>query len=375
MNAPISRPETELNPQHHQSSSSPLDMNAPPESTGESPSVEEQVSAILAELCGPYTGQLPREALREAKRFRKELIPHLTALLESAAAAVDGDKETAVLESEVAESEVPGAFLAFFLLIEFEAKEAWPAIQKLLTLPVDQIESVLGDAMTSTLGRALAVWLSTPEDLDGIITDRRYCVYVRDAAIRAYTLWLRDGRVPRETLIERLGGHLRVAMRTEPDIFFLTHFVLKLCEIGAYELLDDLREAFRLGLVDSWLVNLKYVESLCTKQRAESGANMNQFPPTGIEDTAEELSGWAAFAARPADGGKQSGGSIYADNHGTHDDGRLTPPLPEPSLNYSREPVKPPFVSPTIRQKAAPVGRNDPCPCGSGKKYKKCCMR
>ena len=23
----------------------------------------------------------------------------------------------------------------------------------------------------------------------------------------------------------------------------------------------------------------------------------------------------------------------------------------------------------------APVGRNDPCPCGSGKKYKKCCGR
>ena len=24
---------------------------------------------------------------------------------------------------------------------------------------------------------------------------------------------------------------------------------------------------------------------------------------------------------------------------------------------------------------AAPAGRNDPCPCGSGKKYKKCCGR
>ncbi len=22
----------------------------------------------------------------------------------------------------------------------------------------------------------------------------------------------------------------------------------------------------------------------------------------------------------------------------------------------------------------SPIGRNDPCPCGSGKKYKKCCM-
>ena len=29
----------------------------------------------------------------------------------------------------------------------------------------------------------------------------------------------------------------------------------------------------------------------------------------------------------------------------------------------------------TIRRSTAKVGRNDPCPCGSGKKYKKCCMR
>ena len=25
------------------------------------------------------------------------------------------------------------------------------------------------------------------------------------------------------------------------------------------------------------------------------------------------------------------------------------------------------------RRKATKVGRNDPCPCGSGKKYKRCC--
>jgi len=27
----------------------------------------------------------------------------------------------------------------------------------------------------------------------------------------------------------------------------------------------------------------------------------------------------------------------------------------------------------TVRRKEPKVGRNDPCPCGSGKKYKKCC--
>jgi preprotein translocase subunit SecA len=29
----------------------------------------------------------------------------------------------------------------------------------------------------------------------------------------------------------------------------------------------------------------------------------------------------------------------------------------------------------TVRRKGKKVGRNDPCPCGSGKKYKKCCGR
>ena len=27
----------------------------------------------------------------------------------------------------------------------------------------------------------------------------------------------------------------------------------------------------------------------------------------------------------------------------------------------------------TVRRTTEKVGRNDPCPCGSGKKYKKCC--
>jgi uncharacterized protein YecA (UPF0149 family) len=28
----------------------------------------------------------------------------------------------------------------------------------------------------------------------------------------------------------------------------------------------------------------------------------------------------------------------------------------------------------TFRREQPKAGRNDPCPCGSGKKYKKCCM-
>ena len=36
------------------------------------------------------------------------------------------------------------------------------------------------------------------------------------------------------------------------------------------------------------------------------------------------------------------------------------------------EAPRPPPVEP-IHRASKDIGRNDPCPCGSGKKYKKCC--
>ena len=41
-------------------------------------------------------------------------------------------------------------------------------------------------------------------------------------------------------------------------------------------------------------------------------------------------------------------------------------------LPTEEEPELPPPVEP-ISADEEKVGRNDPCPCGSGKKYKKCC--
>jgi len=40
-------------------------------------------------------------------------------------------------------------------------------------------------------------------------------------------------------------------------------------------------------------------------------------------------------------------------------------------------PVKRPMTLPSVPEPTAyeGVGRNDPCPCGSGKKYKQCCLR
>jgi len=44
----------------------------------------------------------------------------------------------------------------------------------------------------------------------------------------------------------------------------------------------------------------------------------------------------------------------------------------ELSLKLGKDPE--PMTKPAALPKKMKVGRNDPCPCGSGKKYKKCCL-
>jgi preprotein translocase subunit SecA len=50
-------------------------------------------------------------------------------------------------------------------------------------------------------------------------------------------------------------------------------------------------------------------------------------------------------------------------------------PLPQPAMVTRRVPSLSNWDEPLmpIRRDEPKVGRNDPCPCGSGKKYKKCC--
>ncbi|MCA9399026.1 MAG: SEC-C domain-containing protein [Candidatus Omnitrophica bacterium] len=43
------------------------------------------------------------------------------------------------------------------------------------------------------------------------------------------------------------------------------------------------------------------------------------------------------------------------------------------ALPQQSQPQAPPKPTPIRNDESAKVGRNDPCPCGSGKKYKKCC--
>jgi len=63
--------------------------------------------------------------------------------------------------------------------------------------------------------------------------------------------------------------------------------------------------------------------------------------------------------------------STWAGAQAVHEEGPTATDIAEQEMydGSSEKKIEP------IRNRGQRVGRNDPCPCGSGKKYKQCCLR
>ncbi len=64
---------------------------------------------------------------------------------------------------------------------------------------------------------------------------------------------------------------------------------------------------------------------------------------------------------------------ITSETHAAPPEAQQDPQYQESSGSNQPEPGAPDKAIDPIKNLQPKVGRNDPCPCGSGKKYKKCC--
>ncbi len=120
--------------------------------------------------------------------------------------------------------------------------------------------------------------------------------------------------------------------------------ISELADLADPESLDLIKTAYAEDLADPWIIDLKFVE----EQYRHGGESIH---PTW--DWLEE----------------------YNDRYQRHIEYKNRPPDP-PRTAYISE-VSPDIPRPLppqepIRRTGPKVGRNDPCWCGSGKKYKKC---
>lgn len=245
------------------------------------------------------------------------------------------------------------------LLSELRAREAAPAVIELISLPGMLPEDLLHDAITETVPRILAGLAGDQlELLDALALDERVNEWSRAAAVQVREYLVRDGVLSHDEAVKGLRPLLREAI-DRGDRAVGSAAVFALTELGAREAYPLIAEAVQAGVVDKGFINLAELEEELGEENFCERA-LRRLPSTYVEDTLQELDNliWP---------GEEE------EFHGDLD--LLAPPplagsmqLPEADWPFPDEPEP----SGTIRH-AGHVGRNDPCPCGSGKKFKKCC--
>lgn len=324
------------------------------------------LDGALAELSS-YPSTFPEQALRTVQAHRDAAIPRLIDAIEQATATVASGDE--------ALTDLP--FFGLLLLAEFRAKEAWPAILKALALPGDEAPfELFGDVITGQLPSIIADYCADSiETIDALVANPSLNEFVRWSAAGAYLRLVRDGRLSREAAVQRLKSALQVAI-DNGDHEGATCIVSELYDYAPTEVLDVIRQAFEQDLVDETVLGLDEIEESIAAGDEHFLRHLNDCPPTGIEDTVEELRNWYW----PGNDSDEDFDEDYDDELWDLDDNIGSSPDVKPSFSWPTanllSPVAQPdpyYIPAPIRNEGPRVGRNDPCPCGSGKKFKKCC--
>lgn len=254
------------------------------------------------------------------------------------------------------------AIHAFLFLGDLEAKEALPAVLECLSLPDEALDfwfsDLLFDAIPVALQgllkadlEAVTPWLLSP----GITAKGRAAFF--DAAV----LIVQRQPERRAEVLDWFRRLLNALLDVRPeDNILSTHLisflVTALCKLGAHELTDLVAAHYEKGHVSRMFHGtMDHIRS----ELFDSPAEPAPLAELSLADLYEELA------------------STYSDSEDAPAADASAPveklqasPGPFPPFSARTGMMNPPVSFPPRK---AVVGRNDPCPCGSGKKFKKCC--
>ena len=282
---------------------------------------------LIAQLAAP--GSIPVETIRGARADRPAATRVFLQAIERYLAG-QADPET-----------VEALFWIFHLFGEWREKSAYRLLALLMRQPDEELAFILGDAVTESSHRVMAaVFDGDAKPLYDAILDRNADEYARSQMCEALAMVALRGELPREEAARFLRTSF-AQLEPEGGNFVWHGWQSAIALLGLDELKPLVELAFARGYIArEWLSLEDFAEDL---SRPNRGMDDKYFSLFG--DTIEEFSGWTfSDAENPA--GKET-----------------QPHWDEPMPQYG------PAVNP-FRD----IGRNDDCPCGSGKKFKKCCL-
>lgn len=265
-------------------------------------------------------GSFPREALAEAIANRNQIIPELLEIIKQG-------KEKA--QELIEQKNYMARIYAMFLLAEFREKSAYSLIVDFFSLPGEISLNLTGDVVTEYLARILAsVSCSDDSLMAALIENDNANEYVRHAALRGLVILVACGEKSREEIMAYYQSLFREKLTREHS--FVWNGLVSCCtDLYPEEVYEDIKQTYEEGLIETFFIRLEDVQETLAlgKEKVLDRLKKNSRYEL-IKDTVSEMEWWACFK----------------------------PP------KQRREVIK--------RKK---IRRNDPCPCGSGKKYKKCC--
>jgi hypothetical protein len=278
--------------------------------------------------------RLPTAALHAAGEHRAALVPRFIEEIESYVKGGDADDNL--------------LFFAFHLLGSWKETAAYGPFARLLRCDPDRIDLALGLSVSETAHRVMAaVFDGNPEPIYNIILDRDADEFARSRMCETLAMLVLEERLDRN----EVAAFLRdcwINLQPREMSFAWNGWQRAIAMLGLVELREIVKEAFDRRFIDPQLLRYEHFEHDLTLALLNSAEPSSRFGKeyAALGDPVEELSGWYELSRE------------YSEDR-THDL-ELPPlfPAPEPVINPLRG-----------------IGRNDPCPCGSGRKYKKCCLQ
>jgi uncharacterized protein DUF1186/SEC-C motif-containing protein len=222
-------------------------------------------------------------------------------------------------------------------------REACQPLLRLLRRPQEELDDLLGDAITESMAKIVTgVFDGDIDTLFASMVDRSIDEFIREALFGAVTFLSWERRIPRDRFREFLIQFYEERPAEDGDQAW-AGWLQAIILLGLRDLVPLVDDAWR-RLPEEWIDRPQFDEDIAAAERAPDDiGRFTQYNLGYIEDVVVSLE-WAGSAEDVFDEDDEAPWNDFA---------------------HLNEPVRNPWRH---------VGRNDPCPCGSGKKAKKCCL-
>ena len=244
--------------------------------------------------------------------------------------------------------------IAMHTLAYYREKRAYPGIITMAKLPVKVINPLLEDTITEGLSSIIAsVCDGNLEPIKDVIESGECDAYVRKAAITSLVALVANGVVDRDIVVnyfKELFGQ-KIHLLNEDIIVDLIHESLNLHPLA---LAEEIKTANAGDVLGYYAPDFDDDLSEQTAKNDEVILEKMKLSPDYkfiIKEDVLLLAKWLGNTGVHECLGRDG----FIDDNDDHDDDEFF------------------FKNTTTVQKKKKVERNEPCPCGSGKKFKKCC--